>query len=205
MTHRRFPTDAMGNIRAGVLPKQQQRRGQGVPVLVYRFPQNTSFLIFVYLRFTLAGASAIWSKRHSRAQITCDVSEMLIRRQRGKTSQTVSGSGAIRESFHSSLFSGECSLSRIITLKAKPRPRDSAECENNMKQNLAQVCCPTLPNNSPALFEIRNIAVRQNITLLGHFLRASVFVFKSLPGISNVGTCFIFPLLQSVFIKPMSP
>lgn len=68
----------------GFLLEQQQDGGQGVPALLYRFPQNTSFLIFVYLLFTSAGALAIWPERHSRAPVTRDVSEMLVRRQRGE-------------------------------------------------------------------------------------------------------------------------
>lgn len=58
-------------------PKQQQKRGQDLLVLIYSFSRNTAVLILVYLSFNLAAAPALQSKRHSTAQICCDVSKTL--------------------------------------------------------------------------------------------------------------------------------
>lgn len=58
-------------------PKQQQKRGQGLLVLLYSFSRNTFVLIDVYLSFNLAAASALRSKIHSTARGCCDVSKTL--------------------------------------------------------------------------------------------------------------------------------
>ncbi len=106
LTHSDLPKDAMtinnsqqtaGFQSLANVQIQTAKRGQGPLVLVYSFSRNEAVLIFVYLSFNLAAASALQSKRHLTAEICCDVSEMLIWRR--STAKQKLPSDVIGESF----------------------------------------------------------------------------------------------------------